>query len=238
MGKVLKWGVMGVMILLLSLLGLWKLSSSRHYQMFGQLVTRVETPHKQVALTFDDGPMPDYTEAMIQMLEQHQIKATFFVTGAESEQYPQAAQQLVKAGHELGNHSYSHRRMVFKSPRFVAQEIERTDAAIRAAGWQGPILFRPPYGKRLVVLPWYLAQHDRITALWDLEPDSDPQLSQSPEALAQHVIDRAQPGSVILLHVMYPSRETSRQAVPLIVEGLKAKGFRFVTLGEMLQGRE
>ena len=119
----------------------------------------------------------------------------------------------------------------------MAQEIERTDAAIRAAGWQGPILFRPPYGKRLVVLPWYLAQHNRITALWYLEPDSDPQLSQSPEALAQHVIDKAQPGSVILLHVMYPSRESSRQAVPLIIEGIRAKGFRFVTLGEMLQGR-
>lgn len=235
MRKVMGWGV-GVMLLVLSLLGLWQLSSSRHYQLFGSLVTRVDTPHKQVALTFDDGPTPAYTETMIQLLAQYPIKATFFVTGSETEQHLQAAQKLVKAGHELGNHSYSHRRMVLKSPRFVAQEIERTDAAIRAVGWQGPILFRPPYGKRLVVLPWYLARHKRITALWDLEPDSDPQLSQSPEAMAQHVIDKAQPGSVILLHVMYPSRETSRQAVPLIIDGLKAKGFDFVTLGEMLQG--
>lgn len=220
---------------------LWKVSSLREFQLFGTLVTQVkQTDHrktvpKRIALSFDDGPTPEYTPQVLEILAKAQVKATFFVTGAETEKHLAEAKALVSAGHELGNHSYSHSRMIFKSPVFVAHEIERTDRAIRMAGWTGPILFRPPYGKRLFVLPWYLAQHDRTTVMWSIEPETYPALTDTPETFAQHVVDRAQPGAIVLMHVMYASREVSRQALPLIIDRLKARGYQWVTVAELLQ---
>jgi peptidoglycan-N-acetylglucosamine deacetylase len=222
-------------LIFLGMIGLWKLSSLRSFQFFGKMIAQVETAQKRVALSFDDGPTPEYTEEVLKVLAASNVKATFFVTGAETEKNLAEAKKIVQAGHELGNHSYSHTRMIFKTPRFVAKEIEDTDAAIRAAGWQGPILFRPPYGKRLFVLPWYLAQNNRITAMWDLEPESNSEIVKNPKVLANYVIEQAKPGSIILLHLMYPSRESSRQALPLIIKGLKAKGFQFLTIAELLK---
>ncbi|MGQ0642953.1 MAG: polysaccharide deacetylase family protein [Gemmatimonadaceae bacterium] len=76
------------------------------------------------------------------------------------------------------DHSYSHQRMVFKSPCFVRDELEQTDSLIQVAGQSGTIHFRPPYGKRLVILPWILSRNDRTTVLWNLEPDSYPDIAQ------------------------------------------------------------
>ncbi len=111
----------------------------------------VETQEKIVALTFDDGP-GDLTRPLLDILEKEQISATFFVTGAELEKNLDRGIRIVSAGHELGNHSYSHERMILVSPSYVRQEIERTDQLIREAGYQSEILFRPPYGKKLFVL--------------------------------------------------------------------------------------
>ena len=124
--------------------------------------------------------------------------------------------------------------MLLMSPAAVASEIEQTDAAIRSAGYQGNILLRPPYGKKLLVLPWYLAQQNRTTIMWDLEPETDPKLASDAQAMAAYVINNAKPGSIVLLHVMYPSRQASREALPVIIEGLKQKGYRFVTVNELL----
>lgn len=233
--KVLKILSIGSLTIAMTLIGLWKLSSIRDFQLFGEWVTRVPTDAKVVALTFDDGPTPEYTQPVLDTLAKYDVKATFFVTGAETDKHLTEAQKIVQAGHELSNHSYTHPRLIFKSPALVAQELERTDAAIRKAGWQGPIHFRPPFGKRLFVLPWYLAQHKRLTVMWDIEPESYPALTSTPEALAQYVVERAQPGSVILLHLMYKSRENSRQALPLIIEKLKKKGYGFATFSELLK---
>lgn len=230
----LKVSLCSVSLFFLGLVLLWKLSSSRHFQFFGDLITQVKTTEKVIALTFDDGPTPEFTQPVLNMLAKANVKATFFVTGAETEKQLSEAKAIVNAGHELGNHSYSHSRMIFKSPDFIAHEVEATDRAIRAAGWKAPILFRPPYGKRLAVLPWYLFKHQRLTVMWDLEPESYAEVAKTPEGIAKYVIDKAQPGSILLLHVMYKSRETSRQALPLIIRGLKKKGFGFVTASELV----
>src|SRR3982751_4313908 len=87
---------------------LWQISRSRTFQFFGQLIPRVNTSQKVVALTFDDGPTPDATGQILSVLDQEHVRATFFVIGAELEQHMAAGQQIVAAGHELGNHSYSH----------------------------------------------------------------------------------------------------------------------------------
>ncbi len=212
----------------------WKLGKSRSFQLYGGLVTHVDTNEKLVALTLDDGPTPAGTEAILPVLDSLGIKATFFVTGRELKENPEYGRRIVEAGHALGNHSYSHQRMVLRSPAFIEKEITETDALIRQAGWEGEIPFRPPYGKRLFVLPRYLHQTGRQTFLWDIEPESYGDIATDPNKIVNHVEERVQPGSIILMHVMYTSRQASREAIPLFVKRLQDMGYRFVTLEELL----
>lgn len=200
----------------------------------GKLVTRVACSEKVVALTFDDGPTEEFADAILAALAEHNVKATFFVTGREVEENLAAARRIAEQGHELGNHSYSHPRMIFKWPPTIRQELEKTDAAIRSAGYQGQIHFRPPYGKRLFVLPWYLAQMGKTTVMWDIEPESFPEVAASADSIVEHIMQRVQPGSIILLHLMYKSREESRNALPKLVAALKRQGYSFATVSELL----
>jgi peptidoglycan-N-acetylglucosamine deacetylase len=215
-----------------ALLILWQVSRSRTYQTFGRIVNRVETTQKIIALTFDDGPSAELTRPLLDLLERGQVRATFFVTGAELEKNMDRGIRIVAAGHELGNHSYSHQRMIFVTPSFVQQEIERTDALIREAGYQNEILFRPPNGKKLFVLPYYLSKAGRTTVTWDIEPDSDTPTTAA--EIARRTIAEARPGSIILLHAMYPNRAASFNAVRTIIDELKAQGYEFVTVSELL----
>lgn len=228
---------LGIALLFLLAFGVRQVGSSRTFQFFGEIVPRVETDRKVVALTFDDGPQGDVVDGILASLARHGVRATFFVCGAEIEQHRDAAAKLVRAGHELGNHSYSHVRMWFKSPSFIASEFERTDTSIRDVGHTGPIHVRAPYCKKLVALPWYFAKHDRIHVTFDVEPESDPELDADVDRLVAHVVDRTKPGSIILLHPWYRGRERSRAAIPRIIERLRNDGYEFVTVNELLQLR-
>lgn len=207
------------------------LGVARTFQLAGRLVDRVETPDKVVALTLDDGPT-DLTPEVLKILADARVPATFYLTGRELEAAPQHGAAIAAAGHEIGNHSYSHRRMVLMSPGTVGDEVERTDAAIRTTGYQGPITFRPPYGKKLWTLPHYLSTHDRTAVTWDVEPDSA--TGADANAIVAETVSRVRPGSIILLHVMYGSRAESRSAIPRIVDELRSAGYRFVTVSDLL----
>jgi peptidoglycan/xylan/chitin deacetylase (PgdA/CDA1 family) len=217
--------------------GVWQLSRARTFQLFGEIVPRVETESKVVALTFDDGPRHGVADELVATLAKHGVKATFFVCGSDIEKQPGAAEKLVRAGHELGNHSWSHRRMVFRSPSFIRSEYERTDALIRAAGHRGPIHVRAPYCKKLIALPWYFAKNDRVHVTFDVEPETDLRLDADANLLAAHVISETEPGSIILLHPWYRGRDRSRAAIEPIIVGLKQKGYEFVTVNELLRMR-
>ncbi|PKL44919.1 MAG: polysaccharide deacetylase [Candidatus Riflebacteria bacterium HGW-Riflebacteria-2] len=221
-------------LVLLTVAVLWRLSSLRNFQIMGKLVTRAACSEKVVALTFDDGPTGEYTDSILTVLADYKVKATFFVTGREVEENLAPARQIVEQGHELGNHSYSHSRLIFKWPATIRHELEKADVAIRSAGYQGQINFRPPYGKKLFVLPWCLAQMGKTTVMWDIEPETFPEVAASADLIVEHVIQRVQPGSIILLHLMYKSREESRKALPKLIEALKQQGYRFATVTELL----
>ena len=225
-------------LLIVSCWLLWQVSKSRTFQFFGQLVSRVNTSQKVVALTFDDGPTTKGTDEILAILDEEHIKATFFVIGGELETNLDAGKKIVAGGHELGNHTYSHVRMLLVSPSFVEQEVEHTDKLIRDTGYQGEILFRPPYGKKLFALPYYLSKHGRTTITWDIEPESFPEVDGNSEKIAAYVLANTRPGSIIILHVMYPNRTESMKAVKKIVEGLKAQGYSFTTISELLALRE
>jgi peptidoglycan/xylan/chitin deacetylase (PgdA/CDA1 family) len=227
-----------VALLLLVVLGLggWRLHKSRSYQLFGELIQRVETSDSVVAITFDDGPTPGFTGEVLEILDRAGARATFFVVGSSVERWPADARAMVAAGHELGNHSYSHRRLVLKSPRSVRSEVLRTDSLIRAAGSTGEIYFRPPYGKKLVVLPWVLSRLGRRTVLWDIEPESYGAVARDPGRIREHVLERVAPGSIILLHPFFESRRPTLTALPELIEDLRVRGYRLLTVSELIDG--
>lgn len=221
----------------LCLWGLWEIGKSRTFQFFGEIVPRVETSQPVVALTFDDGPVPGATEEVLTKLGKHGVRATFFLTGAELAAQPALGRRIAEAGHEIGNHSFHHDRMMLKSWSFIRNEVEQTDALIRQTGYSGEIHFRAPFCKKLFLLPLYLSRNDRKMITWDLEPDSWPDVAATPEGIVRHVVDGARPGSIILLHVMYKSRRTSMDSVDGIIDGLKGKGYEFKTVSELLRYR-
>jgi peptidoglycan/xylan/chitin deacetylase (PgdA/CDA1 family) len=225
---------LAVVLLIGALDGLWWLVDARTYQLAGDLVWRVETQEPVIALTFDDGPESARVQPLLTVLSGLNVKATFFVIGESLAASPESGRQLVQAGHQLGNHSYTHDRMVFKSGDFYAREIEQTDAQIRAAGFEGPIVFRPPFTKKLLGLPLYLARNNRTSVTWDIEPDSDVATAGSAEKITAAVLEAARPGSIILLHPWYDSRGETMRAIGPIVSGLRERGFRFVTVNELL----
>ncbi|MBI6874394.1 polysaccharide deacetylase family protein [Clostridium aciditolerans] len=208
--------------------------NSRSFQFFGGIVSRVNTKEKVVALTFDDGPSKK-VDKILSILNEENIKATFFLIGSEIDKYPDEAKKLVVSGQEIGNHTYSHNRMVFKSPSYIKKEIEDTDRLIRKIGYKDTIQFRPPNGKKLILLPYYLEQNNRKTILWDLEPNSYPEINSDSDKIVKYVLDNAKPGSIILLHPMYDEKDITINSIKGIIEGLKKKGYTFKTVNQLLE---
>lgn len=224
--------ILSLLIITASLV-LFQISKSRTFQFFGGITSRVETDQKVVALTFDDAPSTK-TQEVLYILKEKQVKATFYEIGKGIEQFPSEAKAIVDAGMEVGNHSYSHKRFLLKSLSFVDYEIQKTNKLIRDSGYQGEVTFRPPNGKKLFALPWYLRKHDIKTIMWDVEPDT--YVAGEPEAIVKYTLDHVQPGSIILLHPFCDIEcAADRAALPKIIDGLKEKGYAFVTINELLK---
>ena len=222
-----------ILVAILALLyATFAISKAACFQLIGTPLCKVDTGEKLIALTFDDGPTPLGVDAVLPVLAKYGAHATFFLVGAQMEDNPGQARRLHAAGHELGNHSYYHKRMWGLFPGTYEAEIRRTDALLRAAGEAHPRFFRPPNGKKLTGLPIAVARAGYITVTWDAE---DPMTAESARAFADRTLARVQPGSIVVMHVMYKPGQVQRDALPLILEGLKARGYRAVTVGELLR---
>lgn len=219
---------------------LFLLSKSRSFQLFGGITHRLNTSQKIVALTFDDAPNPQ-TLKIISILKDKNVKATFYEVGGAIKDNPEIAKTVVEAGMEVGNHSYSHQRFLFKSYLFIESEIQKTNKLIRDSGYSGEITFRPPNGKKLFLLPMYLQKHNIQTITWDIEPDTYAgkfsEGDQKTKYIVDYVLNNTKPGSIILLHPFCSSCESDRKALPQIIDGLQSKGYRFVTVSELLQNK-
>ncbi len=213
---------------------LFQIADSRTFQFFGGLTARVDTSERVVALTFDDGPDPAGVRPVLDALAARGVKATFFLIGRDLEAHPDLGRDITAAGHQIGNHTYSHERMLLVGTDYVAGEIERTDTLIRATGYTGDIPVRPPNGKKLFSLPCYLSEHHRETIMWDVEPNSYPEIDSSATATADYTVEHVRPGSIVLLHPMYAGRAATRDAIGPIIDRLRTGGYRFVTVSELL----
>jgi len=151
----------------------------------------------RIFLTFDDGPLPEYTPQLLDLLARRRVKATFFVLGQELERHPSLAERIVKEGHALGNHSFAHPNLDQLTVRDALQEVERCQQIISTLG--GTRLFRPPRG-RIGFLLWQRLVHlgYRIT-LWNVD-SLDWRKNLSPDTLHERLQKHVTPGSVVLCH--------------------------------------
>lgn len=178
-----------------------------------------------VALTFDDGP-GNLTEELLDLLLETDSKCTFFVAGYKAENHMDILERIVREGHQLGNHSYSHKTLTALSDEELYSEINRTTALLEAAGAEPPFCLRPPYGsydKRI------LAMEDSPIILWSLDPD-DWDLDRSTQQIVSSVMCKVKDGDIILMHDILSH---SVKAAELVVEELQKAGFRLVTVTEL-----
>lgn len=211
------------------------LSQSKTVQLLGESINHVDTDEKVIALTFDDGP-DDAWRQILPMLSDRGVHATFFVNGMYMRSHPEVAPKLITAGHQLGNHTWSHAHMLAMTQGAIAQQIVSTDELIRQAGFRGRIVFRPPYGQKLVALPFYLATHNRLSVLWDTHPEDFGNRAQTVDDMVATGLRDAHPGSIIVMHPWF-DRWKTRAAATQIIDGLHARGYRFVTINQLTQLR-
>ncbi len=202
----------------------------RNSPIFGRPISRLAGADRAVALTFDDGPNPDATPVVLDALAARGVKATFFILGRHAEHWPDLVKRVADEGHAIGNHGYFHRKLQFKSPSYVRQDLALGTAAIERASHVKPSLFRAPHGFRS---PWVTAiarSFGQQTVGWSLGVwDSD---RPGVESIARRTVEGAKPGSILLLHDgdgYDPSgdRMQTAHAIPLIVDRLLAQGYRF-----------
>ncbi|WP_427136988.1 polysaccharide deacetylase family protein [Psychrobacillus psychrodurans] len=229
MKKKIRFFGIGFLLMVLLFAGTFKVTKLRTFQLFGGLTYQIETENKVIALTFDDGPTKN-VDQILPLLQKYEAKATFFLIGNDIEKHPEEAKKLVVAGHQIGNHTYSHNRMVLKFPSFIKEEIEKTDELIRKSGYKSEIDFRPPYGKKLVGLPYYLNKNNRETIMWSIEPDKYYTIA---EEKVNYIVENIKPGSIVLLHPMYDQTGGEIQVIEDILRKLTNDGYKFVTVDEL-----
>jgi chitin deacetylase len=215
----------------LLLVSLYYVISARGFQFFGRLVNHIDTDKKVVYFTFDDGPTKN-TERILGTLDELNVKASFFLIGQCIEENPGLTQQILDAGHDIGNHSYSHPRLALRSPNSIKNEVDQTNTLIKNTGYNRGIFFRPPYGKKFMLLPWYLDQIGQTTVMWTLEPDSFEDVNKDADSMAQYVIDNVSDGAIILLHPMNDDTDKTLDAIKMIVTELRNLGYSFERLSD------
>jgi chitin deacetylase len=206
--------------------------TARTWGVLGPLMTRVNTNEKVIALTFDDGPTEPQTSKILSVLHAEQVKATFYLIGVEMVRSPKAADDIIKAGHEIGNHSYTHSSLMFMSWDRLSQEIEQTDTLIRQHGYTGPITIRPPYGHKLIELPVYTAMHQRNLVMWDVVLGN---VAGATLASISKESEQIRPGSIAIMHIMYDHNKVTLDSVQPLIKKLKSQGYRFETVSELLK---
>jgi peptidoglycan/xylan/chitin deacetylase (PgdA/CDA1 family) len=196
----------------------------------GVTFSRVSVNEKYVAMTFDDGPHPQNTPRLLDMLRQRNIKATFYVIGRNVDLYPQITRRIVAEGHEIGNHTYTHGNMTKMSDATVRQELDKCrDSIARAAGVK-PRTLRPPYGALLQTQrAWIHSEYGYPTIMWAVDPRDWQR--PGPSVVTSRILAGTTPGAIVLAHDLHAPTVT---AMPATLDGLLKKGYKFVTVSQLL----
>lgn len=201
----------------------------------GKIIWNIPTNEKVIALTFDDGPSPTFTPVILELLSKHQAKATFFVLGKQAEKFPELVKEEGKRGHTIGNHMYTH-RIVSKLPlETLIDDLKQTHQIIFELSGTNPHFFRPPdgyYDEKIVRAAEALNYH---VVIWTWTQDTRDWSKISSTTIANKVIKNAKPGDIILFHDQGGDRSNTVNALKIILPSLTEKGYKFVTLDELLK---
>jgi len=202
-------------------------------------IYRVPGPEKVVALTFDDGPSPEWTPKILDELKKADVKATFFMLGKNVERYPEIAKRVAAEGHEIENHTYGHRVLLYYKMNELEKEIRDTEKVIKDVTGQSTKYFRPPKA-------WVTGDEKRKIkemgygiVLWTL--NSKDWVSFHDKQITQYILYRIRPGDIILFHdsgAVFSTeggdRSQTVKTIPRLVKKLKERGYSFVTINELV----
>ncbi|HEV3127666.1 MAG TPA: polysaccharide deacetylase family protein [Solirubrobacteraceae bacterium] len=199
-----------------------------HYTSYVQLAGH---RHREVALTFDDGPSP-YTPQVLRVLAQMHAPATFFLIGRSASAYPQFVAAEVAAGQEVGNHTETHPPLGQLSSSGQATQLQEASAAIKRAGAPSPVLMRPPYGSLDAATVNVLKAQGLLMVLWsvDTKDYSRPGVSR----IIYTAVSGGEPGAIVLMHDGGGDRSETVAALPRIITRLRQRGFRLVTISQLM----
>jgi peptidoglycan/xylan/chitin deacetylase (PgdA/CDA1 family) len=192
----------------------------------------VATDKKQIALTFDDGPHPTLTPRILEILAKYNVTATFFMVGQNVFNYPEAARAVIEAGHEVGNHTFTHPHIANLNEKPIFDEIGRCEDALEELCEYRPHILRTPQGAMTPSLEKCLLEDDYILVLWSL--DTRDWENKSTAHIVQTVLDRVQPGDIILMHDYIGHNSKTPEALEKIIPILLSQGYEFVTVSALL----
>ncbi len=196
----------------------------------GVTYSRVRTNLPYIAMTYDDGPHPQNTPRLLDMLRERNIKATFYVIGRSVNLYPQITRRIVAEGHEIGNHTWTHPNLKKLSNAAVRSELNRTRDIIVSTCGVKPRTMRPPYGAlRQDQRAWIYKEYGYPTILWSVDPEDWKRPGIS--VVTSRIVNNTRNGGIVLAHDLHKS---TIDAMPGTLDGLLRKGFKFVTVSQLL----
>lgn len=198
--------------------------------------TQGPTDQKRIALTFDDGPDPRFSNDVLDVLKQYNVPATFFVLGSKAVANPEIVKRMQNEGHVIGNHTYAHPNLVEEADlETLEREVTRTEDALNEIIGYRTKLFRPPYGFLYNELVEKLGEMNDYVIAWDV--DSLDWQEEQPEVIASRVVDNIHPGAIILMHDGAEStgdRTNTILSLQQIIPQLQEQGYEFVTVPDLL----
>jgi peptidoglycan-N-acetylglucosamine deacetylase len=206
-------------------------------QWYGRTFTGLQRGTKQLALTYDDGPNDPHTQRLLEVLARHNVKATFFLMGRYVQQRPDIVRDVVQAGHVIGNHTFTHPKLIWRTGRQVREELLQCQQAITDAVGEHSNLFRPPFGGRRPVTLRVVRELGLLPVMWNVTGYD--WSAPSVEYIERKVTSRVRGGNVILLHdgshrAFGYDRSRTIIATDKLISRYRAEGYEFVTVAEMM----
>jgi Predicted xylanase/chitin deacetylase len=209
-----------------------------YYESRGEIIWEVPGESKRIALTFDDGPYPETTEPILDLLKEYHAKATFFVVGTRVERFPETIKREVAEGHEVANHTFNHYFLQKKTTEMVQNEIVRTEEALEQVTGKKPLLFRPPggfYNEQMIAIA---KKYGYTTVLWSWHQDTNDWRSPGVQKIVNKVLNNTRNGDIILLHDYVPRSMQTVEALKLILPELQKRGYEMVTVSDLIHNRD
>ena len=192
-------------------------------RLFPSLIWKINSSKKEVFITFDDGPTPEFTQWILNLLNSLDIKSTFFCVGEKAKRHPNIISEILQKGHSIGNHTFSHKNGWFLTLDSYVKEIEKCSNFVNKTN-----LFRPPYGK---IYPWQIKkiiQNYKII-MWDIL-SFDFKKNQTAEKFQNNILDNIESGSIIVFHDNKLSEKILKENLEEVLRKIRKKGFSFSTL--------